>query len=346
MFEQKTVIVVGAGASHEVGLPTGNLLKENLCQLLNISFENGLSQKSGDPLIYEAFRMLNSKEPRAIDKYIDSSRKIVKGLPQAISIDNYIDAHQNNTSLQECGKVGIVRAILQAEANSSLHIDKFKNQELDFKKLQETWYHKLFLLMTEQCNIDKLEERLSKLEIIIFNYDRCVEHFLKLAIENFYHVDGDRASKILKNIKIYHPYGSVGNLPWQDRNDSIEYGGVPTAESLVHLATKIKTFTEKFDSDSEELTSIRKAISDAKILLFLGFAYHQQNLKLMLPIQKTDKLYSTIKIFGTAKNLSNSDCELIRMELQQFGNSATISVRNDLTCTKIFDEYWRSLSLS
>jgi hypothetical protein len=53
----KTVFVIGAGASNEVDLPVGTGLKDEIAGFLNIKFENGLHQISGDQTIWEAVRV-------------------------------------------------------------------------------------------------------------------------------------------------------------------------------------------------------------------------------------------------------------------------------------------------
>lgn len=58
MFKKKTVFVVGAGASCEVGLPAGDKLKGIIGNKLNIRFENFSHLASGDPDIVEACRSI------------------------------------------------------------------------------------------------------------------------------------------------------------------------------------------------------------------------------------------------------------------------------------------------
>jgi hypothetical protein len=56
MFKTKTLFIVGAGASREFGLPTGAELKAQIAHLLDIRYEHGFSQESGDRLITEALK--------------------------------------------------------------------------------------------------------------------------------------------------------------------------------------------------------------------------------------------------------------------------------------------------
>ena len=111
MFEKTTFVVVGAGASNEANLPTGSELKARVTRLLDIRFDfNQL--KKGDPLLCEALRVAASHETpssRDINPYLREAWHIRDAIPQAISIDNFLDAQQGNGRLESCGKLAIVR---------------------------------------------------------------------------------------------------------------------------------------------------------------------------------------------------------------------------------------------
>lgn len=350
MFNKKTLIVLGAGASNEAGLPTGYELKKNIANLLDFYFEWGSELKKGDYLIVDALRRaVRSKDPnsRDINPYIEAGRKIKDALPQAISIDNYIDSHQGDDRLELCGKLAIVRSILEAEKKSKIYVDKFgKKNKLDFQATEETWYNMFFKLITENCNLEQLPERLSTIELVVFNYDRCIEHYLYHAIQTYYHVNEQAAASIVKKINIYHPYGTVGNLPWCASDNSIEYGAEPNSHQLLELASKIKTFTEGTDPNSSDISAIRNGFASSDIVLFLGFAYHRQNLRLIDPTAIKLENNHGAHYFGTAIGISDSDCGLITDELMSFGKANRINIRNNLTCAQLFRHYWRSLSLS
>ena len=57
MFRAKTVFVIGAGASVEVGLPMGSELLKQIVKLTDIKFEY-YTHKSGDPAILEALKII------------------------------------------------------------------------------------------------------------------------------------------------------------------------------------------------------------------------------------------------------------------------------------------------
>ena len=67
------VLVLGAGASKEVNLPIGTELKSEIARLLDIRFEFGSRQKSGDYQVTEALRLVASRakeEPGQINAYL------------------------------------------------------------------------------------------------------------------------------------------------------------------------------------------------------------------------------------------------------------------------------------
>lgn len=57
-MSKSLVLVVGAGASKEVGLPIGAELRSKIAEALNIQYEYGRTQVSGSKHIDNAFRVL------------------------------------------------------------------------------------------------------------------------------------------------------------------------------------------------------------------------------------------------------------------------------------------------
>ncbi|XLZ69361.1 hypothetical protein ABT364_22940 [Massilia sp. SR12] len=345
-FDMKTVYVLGAGASYEFDLPVGDKLKEQISSLF--SYSRGIS--SGDQLCHEAFNMgthIDGKDELRHVEFVNAAKVICGGLPLALSIDNFIHNHRDDKYIERCGKIGIVRSILAAEEKSNLYVRQ-QNGSLDFTKCYATWAVKFVQLLTEQCPLENLPQRLSEITFIVFNYDRCLEHFLLHALAASYNIDRDAAAKIVNNIKIYHPYGVVGNLHWMtgDHERHIGFGETPTAAQLYQLSKGIKTFTEGTDPYSSEIVAIQGSLREASRVVFLGFAYHPLNMKLILgePQQRS----RTCKVFGTALHMSESDTELVADVLADqnhlFGHSAVL--RKDAECVKLFREYSRSLGFN
>lgn len=344
--QKKLAIVVGAGASKEYAFPIGSELKQQIAKLLDIRFEHGIRQQTGDHLIMEAFRRICRPENLDANQYLHASWRIRDSLPQAPSIDQFIHTQRGDSCIETCGKLAIVRAILQAEASSSLHIRRDSSIDtLDFTRTQNTWLNALFRVVIDGCTADELDERFSAISLIVFNYDRCIEQYLFHALRNYYKMGEQRAAELIGRIRIFHPYGSVGELPWQNPSEHVAYGAEPSTEQLLELKDGIKTFTEGTDPDSSDLARIRAALGFAPRVLFLGFAYHQLNLALLAP-QTTNPEGGSRRIIGTALGLSAADCAEIKLELSEsFAcQLEQILLRNDLTAAGVFGEYTRALS--
>lgn len=104
MFKSKTVLVVGADASAEVGLPIGSAIKKDIASALNIKFENGYTLKSGDYEIYEAYKIKIKNEGGGdVNLYRSAGVDMGSSLPLAISVDNYLEAHAGNKYV-ECAE--------------------------------------------------------------------------------------------------------------------------------------------------------------------------------------------------------------------------------------------------
>jgi len=344
----KTIYVIGAGASKEASLSTGHELKSIISRLLDIQF-NGYTQVSGDRLIVQALTQYVQRSIcnfQDINPFLKEAWHIRDALPQAISIDNFIDSQKGNEKLALCGKLGIVKSILEAEKDSSLYFKKERvDSTIDFNSIKETWYVPFFQLITENCSINDLEERLKSVSLVIFNYDRCIEHYLFYALINYYKIYEETASNLLSHIEFYHPYGVVGPLPWQKTDNPTDFGNISDSIKLLSIAENIKTFTEGTDPESSNIVQIRNDIKEAKRIVFMGFAFHKLNMELLKPTNLTLKLGGkpTIKCFATTLGISNSDKQVVSSQVSElFGEKIIINMAN-VSCYNLFSEYWRGL---
>lgn len=348
MGSNKSVIIVGAGASYEAGLPVGSGLKNEISRLLKHRKNAGhYGAAVNDEIISYALPLIAS-QGLDINSLYRACKHISDAMPQVISIDNFIDTHKENENIEKCGKLAIVRSILSAEKSSKLYVNLDNiNNKPNYAQLEPTWFNAFWQLMTENCQAEELENRFSSVALIIFNYDRCIEHFLFHSLKNVYGLNDEQAANIVNNTNIFHPYGVVGYLPWQSNQDAIAFGGEPDHHLLVRLASKIKTFTEGTDPDSSEITEIRSSMLNAKIVLFLGFAFHTLNMELIKPDHSSGKGAKRTSYYATAVGISDSDMNIIHEEIKALSKSGNVSInlRNDRKCYDIFHEYKRSLAL-
>ena len=210
MLGGKTVIVVGAGASVEAGLPTGEDLRPKITEYLG----NPQSDFTEHPRY--APKLPISGNDRGQNKAMMDAAA-TNGFHASFSIDNFIDENKGDKFIETVGKLAIAKTILDEEHASKMMVDHGNIfNEPHLADLPGTWYTKLSSLIFEGCTAKDLAERLNRLRFIIFNYDRCVEHYLWWAIKLTYGLTNEAAAELMGQVKIYHPYGQVGMLPWQD----------------------------------------------------------------------------------------------------------------------------------
>ncbi|VAW54456.1 hypothetical protein MNBD_GAMMA06-862 [hydrothermal vent metagenome] len=341
---RNTIYVLGAGASYEIGLPVGNKLKDDISRILQMKFEFG-SFSNGNYELYQALRLHTDNNNDETNLYIKECRHISDNMPLAISIDNFIDSERGNDKLALCGKIAIVDAILAAEKQSQLYFDKFGNdRKINFSYLENTWYLPFFRTLTENCRAADLPERFSGITLIIFNYDRCIEHFLIQALISYYRLPENEAADIISNLNIIHPYGTVGSLPWQDQTSStrIDYGGDIQSNQLIKYAQRIRTFTE--GAHSEQMGRLKSNMKYSERLVFLGFAFHRLNMQLLMG--DSNERYENpapIDCFATAFEASKNDQNSISASIKHlFKSEIRINIENT-TCAQLFKDNSRSL---
>jgi hypothetical protein len=341
MFKSKTLFVVGAGASAEVRLPVGAELKDRIATVLNIRFPDGFQQKTGSLRIADALRCHvrgQTDSRNDINPYLHVARSISGAMTQALSIDNYLDAHQDDGNLQLCGKLAIAETILTAEQNSDLRL---RERAFNHSAIGDTWYVKFFQLLTENVRRANIDTIFDNVAFITFNYDRCIEHYLAYALQNYYRLTESEAHSLVSKLTILHPYGSVGPLPWQASN-GIEFGAEVSGERLLQLSTQIKTFTQRVE-DEKALSILRDVARGARTIIFLGFAFHRMNLELISPKQKG----AAEQIFGTALNFSDPDRATVEKELRaifKMHRSHPVRLHSALEARRLLAEYWRTLA--
>ena len=283
--------------------------------------------------------------------YIEASNHIRASLPLSPSIDNFINSHRGNVFVEQVSKLAIAKSILQAERNSSLwfpHVVRDPDgttrlANLNFFDVEQTWLSAFFKLVTQDCPLDRLKEKLSKISFVIFNYDRCVEHFLFEAIKSFYVVDAEKARDVLSSLNINHPYGLIGKLPWEADN-GIAFGEDQSSTILLRAASNIKTFSESFDPGEEEGRAIKQAISNTRRLVFLGFGFIPLNMKLLTSPEHEALAYDK-HIYGTAYGISQYDVRMIKDELMNSCASSSEPSLSDCSAVKLFSEYTRGIAI-
>jgi hypothetical protein len=339
MFKRKTLFIIGAGASAEVDFPVGIQLARTIGKKMDIRFEHEFTPiGDGD---YGLYSHIVHSLPQERQQYQQASWRIRDGIAFAQSIDDFLDQHRNDQYVNLYGKAAIVQAVVEAERNSRLFFNRHQGDEtFDPGKLADTWFVKFFYMLSRGIPTDNVREIFSQVAFVVFNYDRCVEHFLINALQRSYSISFDSAVAIVDELHIVHPYGVVGDL------SKVPFGA--TRINCVALTKGIKTYTEQI-ADADIKTELDEMIFQAEHIVFLGFAYHDQNMALLAPPKV---LPASKRVFGTAYGMSNSDVDVVGHQIDAWVTghdarayrSGMIRLENKLKCAGLFDDYAKSLT--
>lgn len=316
LIEDKVLIVLGAGASKEFGLPTGKELSERIINLLAIKedrFNPAFSDYEFNRAVEISIRsqLINGGKQSALD----SANLLRRGLVIAPSIDNFLHTHRRDADTVFLGKLAIVTILLRAEAASKLTVDVTNLYNvMDLKKVADTWLGLLFTQLSVAGDFFSFISRLSRINFISFNYDRCVQQFFTHASRQYFDLSETEVATVLANLNLIYIYGSVGPYQIRSKNES-SFGGTTSAELLIELAGQIQTFTEgRISQDGTELADI---IDCSREVYFLGFGFNKLNVERILG----DKAYACGSVFATVKGQPELAAAQIRRDIdQRFGH--------------------------
>ena len=358
MLGPETVFVIGAGSSKELDLPIGHDLKRWIATVLRLD-KSSPAKVFADQNVQDAvFSYVD--DVRIVDRhallqrYVEASRIITKALPFAFSIDQYLDAQRGDEVIVRMAKIGIAAAILLAEQNSK--IGKPSNSATKLSDLAtrfpatvpNTWHERLVQLLVAGKGPEHLDSLFDNVAFIIFNYDRCIEHYLLHALTAYYNVEETRIANAMRRLDIVHPYGQVGPLRWQE-GQTVPFGAQTDFE-LRNVADDILTFTE---SANEGVTDrVQRLMSQANTVVFLGFGFLPQNVLLLT----VPRFAMVSRVFFTCLGVSASDTEFVREDIENMlpiepslgrldkdGPDFEIYEEN-ATCRELIERHWMRLT--
>jgi hypothetical protein len=275
MFGRKTLFVLGAGASKPYGFPVARELKTEICD--DILYENEKFKERVNNFVGGGEIRRREWWDRAKSFAEDFSKSPVS------SVDSFLEGRRE---FEDIGKMCISIQLIPYESIDDLH---------DHRK--DKWYDWIFREMYRGP-----EKRMSKdeVKIITFNYDRSFEKFFVDGIKSTFGVSREKSYKIFrKSISDFiHVYGKLGELEGRSEvvrkyEPKVDGSAVEKAFNQIELIYEVER--------SEKRRKLRQMVEWAGQICFLGFGYHEENLKL-LGLDEVD--LGQTSIFGTGYQLT------------------------------------------
>lgn len=343
MITSKLLLVVGAGASKEVGLPTGDGLAKTIAGRLNFKFDDfGHRVVSGDPKIFHCLERISRQTGDNINDYVTACRKISSGITLAGSIDQFVHRFESDEKISVCAKLAIVQSILFAEKESTLYISPdYSSNKMEIDLTTNSWFHKFFRIASDGVQRKDVGKIFDNVKIICFNYDRCIEHYFKHALMIGYDLNESDAQSIVDNIDIVHPYGTIGGTAPKGTSPAVSFGN--TDFDIIHSYNNIRTFTEQIEDETIS-NSINEYILSTRKSVFIGFSYGNENMKILDLSHRISSTAPVRNIYGTAFGMSGDDISIVGNRLSSmFAGRVARIVLEPIFCCDLLSNYYKSI---
>jgi hypothetical protein len=220
------------------------------------------------PLGVELVRRIREKLPRDFIQFEfaeSQAEQFLQALKDAdpLSVDAFLE---HRPTFVPIGKTAIAAELISCESPTGLTGD---------------WYQ--YLLEKMISPLDKFAD--NRLSVITFNYDRSFEQYLFRTLSARYGKTSREIAFLLEKIPILHPHGQLGYLPWQEKGAEATrpYENVVNDESVKIAAEGIKIVSDAELERSKDFQTARDWMQKAEAVFVLGFAYHRENMKRLLP---------------------------------------------------------------
>jgi hypothetical protein len=305
VFKKPVVFIVGAGANVDYRMPLGGQLASSIAEAVNFHIEGG-ALKKGDAALYAHLRDYFAQD--RVRKLFLVGRQLAATLSSAASIDDALYQLSDNPEAVLLGKVSIVRAIAKAEANSELKLMRDTGC-MEAGAGMNGWIEQVFSMAISECRQADYSKAFENITFVNFNYDRCIEHYLVNALQRV-GINENDAENIVGNLHIIRPYGTLGSIK-RHAPELLSFGNSIIGAAFNAL-TRIRTFTESEAlHDNEQL---QRAMSVAKMFIFLGFGFHRQNLEL-LSVLKEVPIRSDVQVLATVYGVDPANLDQLRTTL-------------------------------
>jgi hypothetical protein len=297
-----TTFVVGAGASVDYGFPLGEALTRQIDEALNF---NGSSVTT--ELVRVAISLLAHRPGVKLpsNELFQQAHAMRAALKTQVSIDYFLYSRSDHAHFALLGKLAIAACLITAESKSRSLLPRHPGEMIDLSKSEKSWLARLFKhVMAPGVRKSEMGKIFDNVSFIVFNYDRCIEHYLTHAMASHFTIDlASAAALVSQRLNVIHPYGSLSLL--HGAKDAIMFGHQyrpethEAADGIYAMSQRLLTFTESQNARAAEAKAM---MEHAVRLVFLGFGFGDQNMELLRPARTNIQ-----EIRGTVKLLSRSN---------------------------------------
>ncbi|AWW74507.1 hypothetical protein CD351_08720 [Erythrobacter sp. KY5] len=339
MIRTDTTLIIGAGANREIEMPDGPDLLAKIAA--GYEFERLDSEVKSRDLVSLAhlFEQISEEIGLSYDELVAGATAIREATLVSTSIDAILEQYGHDPAVLAAGKIAIIYYTLQAESKSTLAIEPRAADELPLRGT-ENWLFQLGQLIVKGVPRAKAEECFEKLSIVCFNYDRAIEHYLPWVVQRAFGMTYEEACELVAGrLRIVHPYGVAGRLPWQGEETSVSWGD-ERPENIVSLSKRIFTASQRATSRQFQ-SYLRAEMSRGKRLGFLGFGFDPMNVAMLFDELEHDNPDMLISLVGISETQQKAILRLI-YRLTGITDESRITLEN-MKAFELLRDYGRFL---
>jgi hypothetical protein len=277
----ETVLILGAGASHQYGFPLGAELRSPVLKLLDANPGKALLNELGHSAsdIRQFGEQLRYSGDTSVDLFLEHN-------PEYLAI----------------GKHVIAAAMLPKEDETKLFPPDARGDH--------NWYE----LLANKMGLGREGWRDNRISVITFNYDRSFEQYFARVLSQRTKVPFERArEEITEVLSVIHVHGSLGSFAGES---SLLYGTTPTADTVGKAAQELRVVSEVEDT-LPTFEEAAKLLTPARRVYFLGFGFLQANVHRLRVFQEpaTPEQTSVRSVAGTNYQVTARDWEWTKKEV-------------------------------
>jgi hypothetical protein len=275
MIQSPTVLILGAGASAEYGLPIGAAL---ITQIVDALGETGVLRQA----------LVNAQLSQAD---LEDFACHLAGA-DLTSIDAFLE--KNTQKFVQIGKACIATMILFREQDARTRL--FVNPPSDH------WLKYVWNLMRAEADVSSFAG--NQVSFVTFNYDRLLEYYYDTVLASAFNLSGPNARDLRERaIRIVHLHGAVVGRAFGEYTHPLD------GTTVRDIAAGIRIIHDTMPTDDPGFEAAYELVQSASKVCLLGFGYHPENLR---RLRLKSLLENRGALYGSAVGLGKAELEVAR----------------------------------
>lgn len=336
MFRSKTTFIVGSGAGYEVEMPDARELLAKIAQGFDFS-RLGTDLQTRDMVVLAGhFEKFARRMGATQERLIEAGASIRTASRVSPSIEAILEQHGQDALVQAAGKLAIVYFTLQAEARSPLGLEPRDPGDLPLRG-NENWLYQLGRMIVSGVPRARAEQCFDNIAIICFAYDRSIKHYLPWVVHMAFGMTLSEARQLVAaKLKVIHPFGNVGRLPWDGGEGPDVEWGKEDPWNIHNLVSEIRTGSE-LRRTPQGVQRIIAEVAGGKRIVFLGHSFDPQSTELLFDYSLSHDPDLLVSITG----MGDSQRSAVRRTLKRLAgieNDDLVSI-HDMRAYQLLRDY-------